>query len=199
MPAQVTGLHGVAQAGDSFMVAKNDQEAKEIAMKRSQIRREQDARHTHGRLSLDRVFDRIKEGEIKEVRLIIKADVDGSVEVLSDTLGAISNEEVKTNIIHRAVGTITERDVLLAAASDAIIIGFQVALDPGRASCHERNRSIFALTMSFTRPRATSKRRSKVCFRPTCQRPSSELPKFDRSSRFRRSALSPVVMCEKGG
>ncbi len=128
-PAQITGLHGVAQAGDSFMVAQNDQESKQIALKRSQIKREQDSRHTHGRLSLDRVFDRIKEGAIKEVRLIIKGDVDGSVEVLSDTLGAISTDEVKTNIIHRAVGTITEGDILLAAASDAIIIGFQVTMD----------------------------------------------------------------------
>jgi translation initiation factor IF-2 len=128
-PAQITGLHGVAQAGDSFMVAQNDQEAKQIALKRSQIKREQDSRHTHGRLSLDRVFDRIKEGAIKEIRLILKGDVDGSVEVMADTLGAISNEEVKTNIIHRAVGTITERDILLAAASDAIIIGFQVTMD----------------------------------------------------------------------
>ncbi|HOP06797.1 MAG TPA: translation initiation factor IF-2 [candidate division Zixibacteria bacterium] len=128
-PAQITGLGGVPQAGDSFMVVANDQEAKEIALKRNQIKREQDVRFTHGRTSLDKVFDRIKEGAIKEIRLIIKADVDGSVEVLSDTLGSIANDEVKTHIIHKGVGTITESDVLLAAASDAIIIGFQVRPD----------------------------------------------------------------------
>jgi len=128
-PAQITGLDGVPQAGDSFMVVASDQEAKEITLRRSQIKREQDVRLTHGRMSLDRVFDRIKEGEIKEVRLVIKGDVDGSVEVLSDTLGSIANEEVQTNIIRKGVGPITESDVLLAAASDAIIIGFQVRPD----------------------------------------------------------------------
>lgn len=128
-PVQLTGLDGVPQAGDSFMVVASDQEAKEIAGTRSQLRREQDARRTLGRASLDRVFDRIKEGQMKEVRLIIKGDVDGSVEVLSDTLGKIGHEEVKTSIIHSGVGTVTESDVLLAAASDAIIIGFSVNID----------------------------------------------------------------------
>lgn len=128
-PARITGLNGVPQAGDSFIAVKNDQEAKEIGLKRGQIRREQDARRTLGRMSLDRVFDRIKEGQIKELRLIIKADVDGSVEVLTDTLGKIATDEVKTNIIHSAVGAVSESDVLLAAASDAVIIGFSITVD----------------------------------------------------------------------
>ncbi|MFQ5498701.1 MAG: translation initiation factor IF-2 [Candidatus Zixiibacteriota bacterium] len=98
-------------------------------MKRSQIKREHDFRRTHGHTTLEKVFERIQEDQIKEVRLIIKGDVDGSVEVLSDTLGKIATDEVKTNIIHRAVGGINESDVLLAAASDAIIIGFQVSID----------------------------------------------------------------------
>ena len=129
-PVQITGLNGVPQAGDSFMVVKSDQEAKEIAGRRDQVKREHDSRRIQGRVSLDKVFDRIKEGQMKEVRLLIKADVDGSAEVLADTLGSISNEEVKTTIIHRGVGTISESDVLLAAASDAVIIGFQVNIDP---------------------------------------------------------------------
>ncbi len=128
-PAQITGLNGVPQAGDSFMAVANDQEAKEISIKRSQVKREVDQRRSHGRVTLDKIFDRIKEGQIKELRLIIKGDVDGSVEVLSDTLGKIATDEVKTNIIRRGVGAITESDVLLAAASDAIIIGFQVSPD----------------------------------------------------------------------
>jgi len=130
-PAQITGLNGVPQAGDSFIVVDNDQEAKDISIKRSQVKRAQEARRTHGGgiVTLDKVFDRIKEGKIKELRLIIKGDVDGSVEVLSDTLGKIATDEVKTNIIHRSVGAITESDVLLAAASDAIILGFQVTPD----------------------------------------------------------------------
>ncbi len=129
MPVQITGLNGTPQAGDSFYAVQTDQEAKELALKRSQVKREQESRRTHGRLTLDRVFDRIREGAIKELKLIIKADVDGSVEVLSDTLGKLETDEVRTNIIHEGVGPIIESDVLLAAASDAIIIGFNVVPD----------------------------------------------------------------------
>ncbi len=128
-PAQISGLNGVPQAGDSFMVVKNDQEARDIVFKRTQIKREQEIRKMRGAISLDKVFDRIKEGQIKELKLIIKGDVDGSVEVLADTLGKIATEEVKTSIIHKGVGTITESDILLASASNAIIIGFQVSVD----------------------------------------------------------------------
>ncbi len=128
-PAQITGLNGVPQAGDSFMVVLHDQEAKEIVLKRSQIKREQDVRRHFSRVTLDKIFDRIKEGQIKELRLIIKGDVDGSVEALSDTLGKIATEEVQANIIHKGVGTVTESDILLAAASDAIVVGFQVSVE----------------------------------------------------------------------
>jgi len=128
-PTQITGLNGVPQAGDSFMVVSSDHEAREISAKRDQVKRIQEIKLTHGRLTLDRVFDRMKEGQIKDIRLIIKADVDGSAEVLSDTLVGLGTDEVKTSIIHRGVGTITESDVMLAAASDAIILGFQVNID----------------------------------------------------------------------
>ena len=128
-PARITGLSGVPQAGDSFISVQNDQEAKEIGVKRNHVKREQDARRSQGRLSLDKVFDRIKEGQIKELRLIIKGDVDGSVGVLTDQLGKIATDEVKTNIIHSSVGSVSESDVLLAAASDAIIIGFHITVD----------------------------------------------------------------------
>ncbi|MGH8015661.1 MAG: translation initiation factor IF-2, partial [Candidatus Zixiibacteriota bacterium] len=129
IPAQIAGLTGVPQAGDSFLAVASDQEAKEIALRRGQVRREQENRRTHGHVTLDKVFDRIKEGTIRELKIIIKADVDGSVEVLSDTLGKIATDEVRTNIIHAGVGQIIESDVLLAAASDAIIIGFNVSAD----------------------------------------------------------------------
>ncbi len=128
-PAQITGLNGVPEAGDSFMVVGSFQEAKEISVKRTQVKREHESRRTHGHVTLDKIFDRIKEGQVKELRLIIKADVVGSVEALTDILGKIATEEVKTNILHKGAGAITESDVLLAAASDAIIIGFQVAPD----------------------------------------------------------------------
>lgn len=129
VPAQITGLNGVPQAGDSFMSVANDQTAKEIATKRDQVRREHDNRKTHGSISLNQVFDKIKDGQIKELRLIIKADVDGSVGVLTDTLSKIESDEVRPRIIHSGVGAITESDVLLASASKAIIIGFHVTPD----------------------------------------------------------------------
>jgi translation initiation factor IF-2 len=110
-------------------VVRDAHEAREITIKRSQVRREYEFRRTHGAVTLEKVFDRIKEGQIKELRLVIKGDVTGSVEVLSDTLGKIATSEVKTHIIRQGVGAITESDVLLAAASDAIIIGFHVAPD----------------------------------------------------------------------
>ena len=128
-PAQITGLDGVPQAGDTFLVVKDDQEARDITAKRGQIKREYDARRPQGGITLERVLEQIREGQIQDLRLIIKGDVDGSVEVLSDTLGKIETSEVKTNIIRRGVGAVTESDVLLAAASGAIIIGFQVTPD----------------------------------------------------------------------
>ncbi|MDX9856949.1 MAG: translation initiation factor IF-2 [candidate division Zixibacteria bacterium] len=128
-PAQITGLSGVPQAGDSFLVVHDDQEAREITLRRSQIKREYEHRRPQGAVTLEKVFDQIREGQIRELRLIIKGDVDGSVEVLSDTLGKIATDEVKTHIIRSGVGAVTESDVLLAAASDAVIIGFQVAPD----------------------------------------------------------------------
>ena len=128
-PVQITGLSGVPQAGDSFLVVRNEQEAREITTRRSQIKREYEYRRPSGPVTLERVFDQIQEGHIKELRLVIKGDVDGSVEVLADTLGRIHTEEVRTNIIRRGVGSVTESDVLLAAASDAIIIGFQVGVE----------------------------------------------------------------------
>ncbi len=124
-PTQVLGLSGVPQAGDTFFVAKSEQEAREIAGKRARLKREQQLRQIK-HVTLDEVYDKIKEGQIKELKLVIKGDVDGSVEVLSDTLEKISTSEVKVTVIHKGVGAINESDVLLAAASDAIIIGFHV-------------------------------------------------------------------------
>jgi translation initiation factor IF-2 len=124
-PVQILGSSGVPQAGDTFLVADSESEAREIAGKRLRLKREKDFRALK-RLTLTEVYDRIKEGEIRELNLIIKGDVDGSVEALSDTLARIQHKEVKVNVIHRGVGAISESDVLLAAASQAIIIGFHV-------------------------------------------------------------------------
>jgi translation initiation factor IF-2 len=124
-PVQMLGLPGAPQAGDKFNVMESDKEAREIANKREQIQREQSVR-TKKHITLDEIGRRLAVGNFKELNIIIKGDVDGSVEALSDSLLKLSTEEVQVNIIHKAVGQISESDVLLASASDAIILGFQV-------------------------------------------------------------------------
>ncbi len=124
-PAQMTGFDGLPQAGDRIVATEDEKTAKEIALQRQQIRREQDMRKVK-HMSLDDISRQMALGEIAELNLIIKGDVDGSIEALSGSLQKLSNEEVKVNIIHTGVGAISESDVLLASASNAIIIGFQV-------------------------------------------------------------------------
>ena len=127
-PVQVLGLAGLPQAGDAFHVVENEREAREISQKRQQLRREQEF-HRVRRVSLTDIHKQIELGNIEELRLIIKGDVDGSVEALQDALLQIEHEEVRLSVIHRAVGAISESDILLASASDAIIIGFNVRPD----------------------------------------------------------------------
>ncbi|WPP48400.1 translation initiation factor IF-2 [Catalinimonas niigatensis] len=124
-PVQMLGLDGAPQAGDKFNVMESEREAREIANKREQIQREQSLR-TKKHITLDEIGRRLAIGSFKELNIIVKGDVDGSVEALSDSLLKLSTEEVQVNIIHKAVGQISESDVLLASASDAIIVGFQV-------------------------------------------------------------------------
>ena len=127
-PVQVLGLAGLPQAGDTFHVVENEREARDISQKRQQLRREQEF-HRVRRVSLSDIHNQIETGNMEELRLIIKGDVDGSVEALQDALLQIEHEEVKLSVIHRAVGAISESDILLASASDAIIIGFNVRPD----------------------------------------------------------------------
>ncbi len=124
-PVLILGLNGAPQAGDRFNVMDSDREAKEIANRREQLQREQELR-TQKHITLDEIGRRIAIGNFKELNAIVKGDVDGSVEALSDSLLKLSTEEIQINIKHKAVGQISESDVLLAAASDAVIIGFQV-------------------------------------------------------------------------
>ena len=125
MAATILGLNGAPQAGDQFHVMETEQEAREIANKREQLQREQDLR-THKMLTLDEVGRRIKLGSFKELNIIVKGDVDGSVEALSDSFIKLSTETIAVNVIHKGVGQISENDVTLAAASQAVIVGFQV-------------------------------------------------------------------------
>ncbi|TAE75817.1 MAG: translation initiation factor IF-2 [Bacteroidetes bacterium] len=125
VPVQVLGLSGAPQAGDTVKVMENEREAREIATRREQLLREQSIRSTRG-LTLEEIGRRRALGNFKELKLIVKGDVDGSVEALSDSLLNLSTQEIEVKIIHKGVGQITETDINLAAASEAIIIGFQV-------------------------------------------------------------------------
>jgi translation initiation factor IF-2 len=136
-PVQVLGLSGAPQAGDKFNVMDSEREAKEIATKREQILREQSIRATK-RTTLTDLGRRIALGNFKQLNLIVKGDVDGSVEALSDALLKLSTEEVEINIISKGVGQISESDVLLATASDAILIGFQVRPSPNARKVADR-------------------------------------------------------------
>ncbi len=125
IPVSILGLDGAAQAGDSFSVYNDEREAKQIATKRNQLQREQTVR-TQKHITLDEIGRRIALGDFKELNIILKGDVDGSVEALTDSFQKLSTEEIQVNIIHKGVGAITESDVLLASASDALVIGFNV-------------------------------------------------------------------------
>jgi translation initiation factor IF-2 len=124
-PISILGLDGAPQAGDKFNVLEDEREAKQIAAKRAQLQREQSVR-TQRHITLDEIGRRIALGDFKELNIILKGDVDGSVEALTDSFQKLSTDEIQVNIIHKGVGPITESDVLLASASDAIIIGFNV-------------------------------------------------------------------------
>jgi len=125
LPVQILGLNGAPQAGDKFNVIKTEQIARETANKRMQIIREQGLR-TQKHITLEEIGRRLAIGNFKELNVIVKGDVDGSIEALSDSLIKLSNEEIQVNVIHKAVGQISESDIMLAAASNAVIIGFQV-------------------------------------------------------------------------
>ena len=136
-PALILGLNGAPAAGDTFHVIETEQEAREIANKREQLQREQGLR-TQKMLTLDEVGRRLALGDFHELNIIVKGDVDGSVEALSDSLIKLSTEQIQVNVIHKGVGQISESDVSLAAASDAIIVGFQVRPSSGAAKLAEQ-------------------------------------------------------------
>ena len=138
-PIIVVGFNTLPQAGDNFRVVNSDTEARNIAIERSRLRREQELRQSRN-ISLDQISQRIQEGKVKELNLILKADVSGSVEALSDSIMKLSNDEVRVKIIHSGVGSISETDVMLAAASEAVIIGFNVSTDPNARKIAENEK-----------------------------------------------------------
>jgi translation initiation factor IF-2 len=137
LPVQLLGLSGAPTAGDKFKVMDDEREAKEIALKRLQLLREQGYR-TQKHITLDEIGRRLAIGDFKELNIIVKGDVDGSVEALTDSLLKLSTEKIQVNVIHKSVGQVTESDVLLASASNAIIIGFQVRPSSGARKLAEQ-------------------------------------------------------------
>ncbi len=138
-PVLVLGFEGSPQAGDSYIVVESDRIAREIGLKRQRLKREQDQKQVH-HITLDEIAKQISIGGVKELPLIVKGDVDGSVEALSDSFMKLSTEEVKVRVIHRGVGGISESDVLLATASGAIIIGFHVRPNLNARKLAEKNK-----------------------------------------------------------
>lgn len=136
-PVSILGMQGASNAGDRFHVMSDEKEAKAIVNKRQQLQREQGLRTTK-HITLDEIGRRLALGEFQELNLIVKGDVDGSVEALADSMLKLSTDEIQVNVIHKAVGQITESDVLLATASDAIIIGFQVRPSAGARKLAEK-------------------------------------------------------------
>jgi translation initiation factor IF-2 len=136
-PVLMLGMHSAAQAGDSFRVMEDEREVKSIASKRQQLQREQGLR-TQKHITLDEIGRRIAIGDFKELNIIVKGDVDGSVEALADSLLKLSTEEVQVNVIHKSVGQVTETDVMLASASNAVIVGFQVRPSVGARKLAEK-------------------------------------------------------------
>ena len=136
-PVLMLGLNSAPQAGDAFKVYKDEKEAKQIATKRQQLQREQGVR-TQKHITLDEIGRRLAIGNFKELNLIVKGDVDGSIEALSDSLAKLSTDEIQVNIIHKSVGQVNEADVVLASASDAIIIAFQVRPSPAARALAEK-------------------------------------------------------------
>lgn len=137
MPAVVLGLNGAPQAGDKFNVMESEREARDIANKREQLLREQDLR-TQKHITLDEIGRRLALGDFHEINVIVKGDVDGSIEALSDSLIKLSTDSIQINVIHKAVGQISESDIMLASASDAIVIGFQVRPSLGARQIAEK-------------------------------------------------------------
>jgi len=136
MPVEVIGLSGVPAAGDSFVVMEDEKKARQVAQSRMQKLREAELA-LRKRVTLDDLFNQIQQGAVKELNIIIKADVQGSAEAVADSLTKLSTEAVKLNVIHASVGAITESDIMLASASNAIIIGFNIRPEPKAAALAE--------------------------------------------------------------
>ncbi len=137
LPVEVQGFSGVPEAGDDFQVLEDERKVKQIAMMRQQKQREA-ALARLSRVSLEKLYQQIKEGAVKELKVILKADVQGSIEALTKALSELGNQDIKVNLIHTGIGEVTESDIMLASASDAIVVGFNVKTNPKAQSLAEQ-------------------------------------------------------------
>jgi len=137
MPVEVQGFSGVPEAGDEFLVLEDERKAKQIAMMRQQKQREA-ALARISRVSLEKLYQRIQEGAAKELKMVLKADVAGSIEALAKALSELGSKEIKVSLIHQGLGEITESDIMLASASDAIVVGFNVRANPKAVTLAEQ-------------------------------------------------------------
>jgi translation initiation factor IF-2 len=137
LPAEVQGFSGVPEAGDEFLVLEDERKAKQIAMLRQQKQREATLARI-SRVSLEKLYQQVQEGAVKELKLVLKADVHGSIEALSKALSELGTKDIKVSMIHSGMGEITESDIMLASASDAIVVGFNVRANPKALSLAEQ-------------------------------------------------------------
>ena len=191
-PVSILGLDGAPQAGDKFNVFADEREAKQIATKRTQLQREQDVRTTKT-LTLAEIGRRIALGTFKELNIILKGDVDGSVEALTDSFQKLSTEEIQVNILHKGVGAITESDVLLATASDAIIIGFNVRPVGNARLLQIEKKLILEHTQLSMMLLMILKMQWKVCYLQSLKKRLLVLLKLEKSLKYLKLELLQVV------
>jgi translation initiation factor IF-2 len=192
-PVQILGLDGAPQAGEKFQIMETDREAREVANKRSQILREQSIR-TKKHITLDEIGRRLAIGSFKQLNVIIKGDVDGSIEALSDSLLKLSTPKVEVSIIHKAVGQISESDVLLASASDAIILGFQVR--PSASAKRLADNEEIEIRMYSIIYDAINE--IKAAMEGMLEKEFEEMQKYAKCSKLRRWVRWPAVWLPMG-
>ena len=180
-PVEVVGFSDVPEAGETFIVVPDERTARQISLHRQEKLREKELSKL-SKVSLEELYDQIKKGEVKELNVIIKADVQGSIEAMREALKKLSTDTVKVNILHEGVGGITETDVNLASASNAIIIGFNVRPVTKPRSLPNGNRWMSELIRSSMMPSTISKRPWKECLNPPIRNNSWEGRRCFRSS-----------------
>ena len=192
-PVEVLGLQGVPEAGDQFQVADEAKARHIVEYRQGKAREATLAKSASGRLTLDQLHEQLQVGEVKELPVVVKADVQGSVEVLNEMLPKLSNDQVKLKVIHASVGAVNESDVLLASTSGAVIVAFNVRPERKAPNWRSAKTWTFARTRSFTSCWTNCRRPWPDCSRRSSRNSIWAAPKFATRSASRASAPSRVV------